>query len=61
MKTFLFACERARECDVADPYLYVTAVLMSKIIMTRDKSLQSSRTVTYQEFRLLNFAKFHNN
>ena len=63
MKTFKLACQRARIYQVADPYLYVTAVLMSKIIMDRDEPLHKNRrdTINTHSFRISDVSRFQSN
>lgn len=61
MKTLHEARLRAQKHDIEDMYLFVTAMLMSKIIASRDEPFPNSRRDTYQSFRIPDLSKFHQN
>lgn len=60
MKTLHLAVERAKKHDIADMYLFVTAILMSKISMDRQKEFAHTRADVYS-FRVPDLLKFHQN
>jgi len=61
MKTLHLAVERAKKYDIADMYLYVSAILMSKIIATRDEPLHKARPAIYYGWGIPDLSRYHKN
>jgi hypothetical protein len=59
MKTLHLAVERAKKYDIDDVYLYVSAILMSKIAQERQQEFSTG--ARQYSYRIPDLLKFHQN